>query len=68
MLKNHNHNLIQQLSEDLDSLWRYEQYTTDAAACSHCTELWKKLRELDEEKVKLLRDEITRHVNEGVFE
>lgn len=67
-MKNHNHDLIQQLSEDLDSLWRYETYMRAAKRCKHCMEMWKKSKMLDEQKVQMLRKEIMRHVQEKRFD
>ncbi|KKW26276.1 MAG: hypothetical protein VF00_C0013G0013, partial [candidate division Kazan bacterium GW2011_GWB1_52_7] len=33
MVPNHHHNLIQQISELMDSVWRYDTYAGDAASC-----------------------------------
>lgn len=80
MLKDHNHDLIKQLSEDSSSLWRYDSYiksaqgrsdseeSSDSMSCEHCINLWKKLKQTDEERVELLKEEIKRHVNEGRFD
>lgn len=67
-MKNHNHDLIHQLSEDLDSLWRYKEYKRNAKGCRHCLHMWQRLEELDQAKVTLLREEIERHVKEKRFE
>lgn len=67
-MKNHNHDLVQQLSEDLDSLWRYRNYLKNAKGCGRCTVIWKRCMALDEEKVRLLRGEIEAHVRERRFD
>lgn len=67
-MKNWNHDLVHQLSEDLDSLWRYKQYLKASRGCRHCTVMWKKFVKIDEEKVKMLRDEVARHVKEKRFD
>ena len=67
MLQDHNHDLIKQLSEDSSSLYRYETYLKNSTACAHCQTLWQHMRELDEQKVKLLTEEINRHASEGKF-
>lgn len=67
-MNNWNHDLVHQLSEDLDSLWRYEDYLKNSQGCGHCSTMWRKLKELDEEKVEMLRQEIERHVNEKRFD
>jgi len=67
MLKNHNHDLIQQLSEISDSAWRMEVYIKSAKGCEECTALWKKLKSDYESHVKLISNEIKRHVDQGKF-
>ena len=59
---------MQQLSEDLDSLWRYEEYLKNSQGCDHCMNMWKKFREMDEGKTDMLRKEIIRHVEEKRFD
>lgn len=68
MLKDHNHDLIKQLSEDSSSLWRYDGYIKSAQGCEHCVQLWQKLKAMDDERVEMLKDEIKRHVQEGRFD
>lgn len=67
MLKNYNHDLIQQLSEISDSSWRMKKYQQAARGCSHCVNLWKRLYADYENHIKLLTAEIARHVQEGRF-
>lgn len=67
MLENYNHDLIHQLSETLDSLWRYEEYMKNAQQCQHCQEVWRRCRELSEEMVEILTEEIKNHINQGLF-
>ncbi|MBI2451139.1 MAG: hypothetical protein HYV52_02245 [Parcubacteria group bacterium] len=65
-MDNYLHNLIHQLSEDLDSLWRYDTYKDDSKNfCDHCHGLWDKMRKMDEDKAQLLIDELLMHVKEG---
>lgn len=66
-MKNGNHDLIHQLSEDLDSLWRYETYLKNAADCKHCLTMWREFKKIDEKKIERLKLEIERHVKEGKF-
>ena len=68
MLKDHNHDLVKQLSEDSSSLYRYDEYIKNAEGCEHCQALWQKMKEMDEEKVSMLTAEINRHAKEGRFE
>ncbi len=66
-MKDHNHDLVQQLSEDLDSLWRYRKYIRDAKGCARCVAMWRKFEKMDREKEKMLTSEIARHVAEKKF-
>ncbi len=68
MLKDWNHDLVQQLSEISDSLWRMGQYKTASADCTHCSALWNKLEADYENHSKMLADEIKRHVKENRFD
>lgn len=69
-MKNYNHDLVQQLSEKLDSIWRYNDYIKNAESdgCNHCVELWKQLKAQDEKLVGMIRDEVKSHVEENKFE
>jgi len=67
MLKDFNHDLIKQLSEDSSSLHRYDTYLKNAAGCAACQALWQKMKETDEERVRLLTEEIRRHIGANTF-
>jgi hypothetical protein len=69
MLKDHNHDLIHQLSEISDSVWRIERLYKDSANdCPSCKEIWAKLASDYHNHIAMLSDEIKRHVKEGRFE
>ena len=68
MLKDFNHDLVKQLSEDSSSLYRYDAYLKNAAGCAECQALWRKMKETDEERVRLLTEEIKRHIGANTFE
>jgi len=66
VVPNHHHNLIQQLSELMDSVWRYENnYMADASSCADCQALWGKLKERHEEDIAALKNHIADHVKAG---
>ncbi len=67
-MKNHNHDLIHQLSENADSIWRYDEYIKNAEGCQYCASMWSKLKEMDMEAEKMLIEEIRRHVSENRFD
>jgi hypothetical protein len=68
VLENTNHDLIQQLSEKLDSHWRYEEYIKNAQDhCESCAKIWQNFMQKEEAMINELRQEIERHVQEGTF-
>jgi hypothetical protein len=68
MLKNHNHDLIKQLSETSSSLWRIDEYIKNSKGCGHCEKLWKTAKDSLEEISRLMTEEIGRHYREKRFE
>jgi hypothetical protein len=63
---NLHHNLVQQLSELMDSVWRYEHfYKNDAEDCDKCKKLWEELHQRHEEDIKMLKDHLADHVKAG---
>jgi len=69
-MKNHNYNLITELSEQLRGLWRFEQYTKDAQeqGCQECGKIWQELKNEKRRLIDRLRQEIENHVRAGRFE
>lgn len=62
MLKNHSHNLIHQLSEISDSVWRIEKhYLDESEGCETCLEMWRTLHQDYEKHIEMLREEIKKH-------
>lgn len=69
MLKDWNHDLVHALSEKNDALWRYKNaYKKASEGCKHCTVLWDVLEKDDEKHVKMLVEEINRHITEKRFD
>lgn len=69
MLKDHNHDLVHQLSEISDSVWRIEKkYKDTAEGCSSCNALWAKLAHDYHNHIDMLTDEIKKHIKEERFD
>lgn len=66
-MKNHNHNLIQQLSALSRGEWRFDQYKKDAKGCASCRALWTDLEKAFEKHAVALQKEIASHVEKGMF-
>jgi hypothetical protein len=69
MLKDHNHDLIHQLSEISDSVWRIDKhYLKSSEGCQTCQKMWRKLADDYHNHIGMLTDEIKRHIKEERFE
>ena len=68
-MKDWNHDLVHSLSEKNDALWRYKHHYKKASeGCEHCLTLWTALEKDDEKHVKMLVEEIKRHIAENRFD
>lgn len=67
-MENHNHDLVHQLSELLDSIWRFDAYKKNAEGCAECEKLWAEMKTAYQGWEKRLVEEIGRHVKSGAFE
>lgn len=67
-MKNHNHDLVHQLSENADSIWRYDEYIKNAEGCEHCLAVWSKLKAMNMEIENALIEEVKRHMDEKRFD
>ncbi|MDP3901464.1 MAG: hypothetical protein Q8Q37_00600 [bacterium] len=68
MLKNWNHDLVHQLSETSDGLWRIEDYIKNSQGCDHCIKMWNEVKDNLEKISESLVEEIGRHYQENRFE
>ncbi len=69
MIKNCQHNLIHQLSETMDSLWRMNQYQEDAKKenCSEGVEFWKNYKDTLEKQILMLKEQLEKVIaKEGI--
>jgi hypothetical protein len=66
MLDDTNHDLVHTLSVRLDASWHDRSYATETA-CDGCKRVFERLRDVDEEAVRLLSDELVAHVRANKF-
>jgi len=63
MFDNNTYNLMAQLTEENQSLWRIKNnYISDASGCDECQEFWKKLVEDKEEHIRDLSELLKKHL------
>lgn len=66
MMDDTNHDVVHALSVKLDSSWHDRSYQQETR-CDACRGVFERVRELDEEAVKLLSDELAAHVRANKF-
>lgn len=68
-LPNHAHDLVHDLGNRLDALWRYDQYiaNADQAGVPDSKQLWQELKTQETKNVDRLKDLIRQRVKDGSF-
>jgi hypothetical protein len=64
---NHDHDLIQDLSQRLDALWRYDQYIANAEGKATLQEFWRTLKQQEQDNVRRLKELIAEEIKQGCF-
>lgn len=63
MLNNHVYNLMEQLVEEHQSLWRIKKmYKDDAGSCDECRDFWDKMEKDKENHIKEIIPMIKSHL------
>jgi len=63
MLDNYVYDLINQLVQESQSLWRIKrEYITDAGQCEECKEFWEKLAKDKEKHIEELEKLVTKRL------
>lgn len=60
---NHVHDLIHDLSERIDAIWRYDQYIANAEGRQELQDCWKQIKEQDQQRVMKLKDLLMRELS-----
>jgi hypothetical protein len=64
MLKNATYDLMETASVLSKGLHRYDTFSRDAKHCPECQQLWKYMRETDEEQLKRIVEHLKHHFAE----
>jgi hypothetical protein len=68
LIENFNYDLIEELSELLQSVWRVDAYLKDAGGkCDDCGRIWQDVRKQKELLIEKIRQEIVHHAKDGRF-
>jgi len=65
--KDHDHDLIHDLSKRLDALWRYDQYVANAEGKPALQNLWRDLKRQEIDNIKCVKQMIAYEINNGCF-
>ncbi len=70
MMKNWQHNILHQLSETMDSLWRMDQYIKDAEGEGKTDEVefWKEFKGTLEDQLRMLKERLEKIIKEEGLE
>ncbi len=65
--EDHDHDLIHELSERLDSLWRYDQYIANADGHPDLQNFWRDIKQQEQGNVKRIKQLIGDEIGNGCF-
>jgi protoheme ferro-lyase len=66
-IRNHDHDIVHELSKRLDGVWRYDQYIANAEGAPHVQAFWREIKEQEVKNVERLKELIREHVRKGDF-
>jgi hypothetical protein len=66
MIENHLYNLMMQMLQESQSLWRIKEMYMADADCDHCRSFWQRMGEDKEKQIKELQELIKEHRREKV--
>lgn len=66
-VKDHDHDMVHDLSRRLDALWRYDQYIANAEGFELVQAFWRKVKEQEKENVAELKKLLSEHIRIGDF-
>lgn len=66
MLKNATYDLMETASVLSKGLHRYDTFRRDARTCVHCEEIWRYMKQTDEEQLKRIVEHLKQHFEEEI--
>lgn len=64
---NHDHDLIHELSERIDAVWRYDQYIANADGKPQIQQLWRDAKQQDMQLIDRIKQCVSQEVKDGCF-
>jgi hypothetical protein len=65
--KDHDHDMVHELSRRLDALWRYDQYIANAEGMTTLQEFWRHVKQQELENIHQLKQLLAEHVKAECF-
>ena len=66
-IRDHDHDMIHDLSKRLDAVWRYDQYVANAGKFPDLQEFWKESKTQELKTIDRLKELIREHVRQNNF-
>ncbi len=63
----HDHDMVHELSNRLDALWRYDQYIVNAEGDGELQSFWREMKAQDQESIQRLKALIAEHCRKECF-
>lgn len=66
-IRNHDHDMIHDLSQRLDAVWRYDQFIENADKFPKLKEFWEDSKQMELKTIERLKELIREHVRMNNF-
>jgi len=63
----HDHDLVHELSNRLDALWRYDQFIANADGKAKLQETWRRLKRQEQQNIDELKQLVAEEIKAGCF-
>jgi hypothetical protein len=65
--KDHDHDLVHELSRRLDGVWRYDQYIANADGQADLQKFWRSVKAQEQKNIEQLKKLLVQHVQSNCF-
>jgi capsule polysaccharide modification protein KpsS len=65
--KDHDHDLVHELSRRLDGVWRYDQYIANADGQADLQKFWRNVKAQEQKNIEQLKKLLVQHVQSNCF-
>lgn len=66
-MKNHDRDLVHELSKRLDCLWRCDQYIANAEGHDDLVSFWREVKQQEEQNIDRIREMIRAEIDSNCF-